>query len=353
MTFEKIEKEKTAVLGATGLVGQQFIRLLQNHPLFSLDCLVASDQKQGQAYADAVKWRIGDAIPDEIKQKKLAAFSLEEIKRKGIRYIFSALPASISHPVESALRDSGCAVFSNSSAFRMDPEVPIVVPDVNPEHLELIRRQQQHYGGYIVTNPNCSTAGIVTVLKPLLPFGLNDVYVSTYQSVSGGGLNGVSAMEIQNNVIPYIPKEEKKIRIESMKILNDPDCHIVASCCRVPILYSHLVSLVVNLKKEVPLSGIISSLCSFSNLPEGLSLHLAPENSIEICDEIDRPQPALDFPLPYEPKNAMVVKVGRIEKVGKSLKMFLLFNNTLKGAAGSSVLNAEIMLQKTRTGVLS
>lgn len=355
-----MNKIKIAILGATGLVGQQFINILSEHPFFSIETLITSERNTGKQYKEAVSWKAGRAIPESIATKKIDKFSISELKNKGVNIIFSALPATVSLNYEKELREEGFFVFSNSSSYRMHKDVPIIVPDVNPEHLNLIKLQRKKYGGFIITNPNCSTSGIVTILKPLSEFGLDSVYISTYQSISGGGLNGVSSIDILNNIFPYIKDEEQKIEIESRKILgnieketiNEPEFKIVSNCCRVPILYSHFISMMINLKQDIPLKTIKEKLSAFSNLPKELELPTAPENSIEIFEEPERPQPALDFPIPFDKKNGMVVKVGRVEKVGKTLKLFILFNNTVKGAAGASVLNAELAVKSGLAGRL-
>ncbi len=351
---------KTAILGATGLVGQQFINILTGHPFFSIDALITSEKNIEKQYKDAVSWKAGGAIPESIANKKIDKFSISELKSKGIKIIFSALPSTVSLNYEKELRDEGFYIFSNSSSYRMHKDVPIIVPDVNPQHLKLIKSQKKKYGGFIVTNPNCSTAGIVTILKPLSEFGLDSIYISTYQSISGGGLNGVSSIDILNNIIPYIKDEEQKIEIESKKILGEitdeiiiePEFKIVTNCCRVPILYSHFISMMINLKEDVTLKTIKEKLSAFSNIPRELELPTAAKNSIEIFEKLDRPQPALDFPIPFDKNNGMVVKVGRVEKVGKTLKLFILFNNTVKGAAGASVLNAELVVKSELAGRL-
>jgi len=349
-----MKKIKTALLGATGLVGQQFINVLTDHPFFSISVLIASEKNAGKSYKDAVLWKTGNHIPKSIGSKKIERFSIPLLKKNKIRIIFSALPSSVSKKYEKKLRDEGFYIFSNTASFRMVNDVPILVSEVNPDHLKLVNAQKKKYGGFIVTNPNCSTTGIVTVLKPLIEFGLRSVYISTYQSISGGGLNGVSSIDISNNVIPLIKDEEGKIEMESKKILSNinknllqaPSFKIISNCCRVPTLYSHLISMIINLNKDIPKDELIEHLKKFSNIPESMELPSAQKKPLLIMSQKDRPQPALDFQVPFDKETGMVIKLGRLEKIGKTLKLFILFNNTIRGAAGTSVLNAELALKK-------
>lgn len=353
-----MNKINIAILGATGLVGQQFINILTDHPFFSIRVLTASEKNSGKLYKDAVNWKAGNMIPEPIHLKKIDKFSISLFKKKKIKIVFSALPSSIALEYETELRNNGFYVFSNASTFRMDKDVPIIIPEVNPDHLQLIELQKKKYSGFILTNPNCSTTGIVSVLKPLMDFGLESVYISTYQSISGGGLNGVSSFDILNNIIPFIANEEQKIEVESKKILSTisgdvlktPDFKIISNCCRVPILYSHLISMIINLEEDVSKEIIEKKLSGFSNIPKELKLYSAPKTPLMILQERDRPQPSIDFPIPYDKKSGMVIKLGRLEKIGKTLKLFILFNNTIRGAAGTSVLNAELALKSGLIG---
>jgi len=353
---------KTAILGATGLVGQQFINILSEHPYFSIDALIASEKNSGKNYADVVRWKAGYSIPQSVISKRIDKFSIELLKSRGIKIIFSALPSNVSLQYEKELRDEGFYIFSNSSSYRMKEDVPIIIPEVNPNHIFLIEKQKKKHIGFIITNPNCSTTGIVSVLKPLSDFGLESVYISTYQSISGAGINGISAINAINNIIPYIKDEEQKIEDESRKILSEvdkndeilvePSFKIISNCMRVPSLYSHLISMIINVKDDVSLSLIEKKLSEFSNIPEELNLPLAPKQYIHICKEKDRPQPALDFPIPFDRDAGMIIKLGRLEKIGKTIKLFILFNNTLRGAAGASVLNAELVVEQKLVGDL-
>lgn len=353
-----MKRIKTAILGATGFVGQQFINILNKHPYFTLDAVIASKKNEGKYYKDTVKWRTTNEIPEYAKDMKLESFSISLLKARGIKIVFSALPAEIANEYEKTLRESGFYVFSNSSSYRMDSDVPILIPEVNPEHIDLVNYQIRKYGGFIITNSNCSTTGIVSILKPLEELGLESVYISTYQSLSGGGLNGVSSLDSANNVIPFINKEEQKIIAESQKILGDfktdniKESHfnMVVNVARVPTLYSHLISLMINLKKNIKVEDIKKRLSSFSNIPKQFNLPSAPKQYIEICNENNRPQPALDFPVPFDKDNGMVIKAGRIEKSGKTIKLYILFNNTVRGAAGTSILNAEYAFDKGLIG---
>jgi len=349
-----MKKIKTAILGATGFVGQQFINILNEHPYFSANTLIASKRNEGKKYQDAVKWQLGNKIPSIIKNKKTENFSIDVLKKRNIKIVFSALPAKAANDYEKILREQGFFVFSNSSSYRMEDDVPILIPEVNPDHITLVDLQIKKYGGFIITNSNCSTTGIATILKALENFGLESTYISTYQSLSGGGINSMISLKDTNNVIPFINKEEEKIVVETQKILgkfvngsiSKNPLNILVNAARVTSLYSHLISLMVNLKKDVSIEDIKEKLSSFSKLPKGLNLPTAPKKYIEICKEKDRPQPELDYPVPYNIESGMIIKAGKIEKIKNTVKLFILFNNTIRGAAGASVLNAEFAIAK-------
>ena len=261
--------------------------------------------------------------------------------------MFSALPADVAAVLEPQLRDDGMFVFSNASAHRMDADVPIVIPEINPEHMELARRQRPEKGGFIVTNSNCSTAGLALALAPLVPFGIRTVTVSTYQSISGAGRKGLAAMEILGNAIPYIAGEEEKIEREVGKIFGSSAIEVRASVCRVPVREGHLESVLVEFEREVTEEQAAQAFSGFRGVPQELELPSAPLAPIVVLSDPDRPQPALDL-WAGEPARAagMAVSVGRIRRKGRALAFFLLVHNLVRGAAGTCVLAFELALKK-------
>ncbi len=347
-----MDKLRTCVLGATGMVGQHFIRILEDHPKFEVVAITASERSIGKKYRDATDWIISRTIPENIDEVRVIATNSDEILRQDIHLVFSALPSSTAFDIESELAHTGLPVFSNAGAHRMDDDVPILIPEINPQHLELVKEQQ--YGdGFIVTNSNCSTSGLVFGLKPLQEFGIKSVTVSTYQAVSGAGRNGVSSLDILGNVIPFISNEEEKMVLETKEILGDFENGRVtpatfdmnATCVRVPVQDGHLESVVVDLEESVEIGHIADVMNNFTGEPQSLQLHTAPPKPIVVLEESDRPQPKRD--LFYEKGDiGMTVKIGRLRKQGARFNMILLVHNTIRGAAGASVLNAEFALSK-------
>lgn len=335
-----MKKIKTAILGCTGLVGRQFVRLLESHPYFDLSCLTASPRSAGK---------------EEITGLPVQETTVAAVIQSGARVVFSALPAAIAAGLESALRSQGLFVFSNASSHRMDPRVPLLIPEVNPEHLALAKSQLREFPGFIVTNPNCVVSGLAMVLKPLTAFAARAVTVTTFQAVSGGGRRGVAAWDILGNIIPFIANEEEKIVRETRKILgtisaarvNDHDLEIFASCSRVPVRDGHLQSVFVEFAEAVKASDIAATWSGFSGEPQQMALPTAPRQPILVHKNADRPQPVLDVHA-GEPAAArgMAVSVGRLRCRGNRCSFFLLVNNTVRGAAGGSVLNAELAVRK-------
>jgi len=347
-----LDKLRTCVLGATGMVGQHFIRILENHPKFEVVAITASERSIGKKYRDATDWIVSRTIPENIEEVRVIATNPEEILRQDIHLVFSALPSSTAFDIESELAHAGLPVLSNAGAHRMDDDVPILIPEINPQHLELVK--EQHYGGgFIVTNSNCSTSGLVFGLKPLQEFGIKSVTVSTYQAVSGGGRNGVSSLDILGNVIPFISNEEEKMVLETKEILGDFEngrvkpatFDVNASCVRVPVQDGHLESVVVDLAESVEIGHIADAMNNFTGEPQSLQLHTAPPKPIVVLEESDRPQPKRDLFL-EKGDLGMIVKIGRLRKQGARLNMILLVHNAIRGAAGASVLNAEFALAK-------
>jgi len=330
------------VLGATGAVGQRFVELLADHPWFNLVTLAASDRSAGKPYGDVVNWRLDTPFPDKIAKVKVSPTSLSSMK--DVDLVFSALPAEIAADVETEFADAGIAVCSNASSHRMEQDIPLVVPEVNPDHLGLIDVQRDKgRDGFIVTNPNCSTIIMVMALAPLRPFKFTDVRVATMQAISGAGFAGVAAMAIYDNVIPYIGKEEQKMEIESLKIMGtlkgknvaNAPFSISASCHRVPVIDGHTMAIWVDIK--APVENLKKAYRTYKPPIKGLPTQ--PEKSVLLMDEDDRPQPRLD----RMRGRGMTVSVGRLRE---GVRFVAMGHNTIRGAAGASVLNAELIHKK-------
>lgn len=297
-------------------------------------------------------WIVTGSIPRDVRNLTVQATTTQAILKQEPDIIFSALPSGVAYDIEAELAGEGLPVFSNAGAHRREPAVPILIPEVNPDHLELVRSQD--YGdGFIVTNSNCSTSGLVIALSPLVNFNILRVTVTTYQAVSGAGRKGVASLDILGNVIPFISQEEEKIAYETCKILGTmkngavrpATFEVNASCARVPVMDGHLESIVVDFKDSTILEDIAHALASFQGQPQKLGLPTAPLNPLIVMSEDDRPQPKRDLSL-TEGDLGMSVKVGRLRSHGSRLNMFLLVHNTIRGAAGASVLNAEFAKAK-------
>jgi aspartate-semialdehyde dehydrogenase len=356
-----MKKINVAVLGCTGLVGQQFVRLLGGHPFFALRCLTASARSAGKPYGE-VAAAPGPAAALTVRENTAAA-----VVASGARVVFSALPAAAAGPLEAELRRLGVRVFSNASAHRLERSVPLLIPEVNPGHLELARRQLERFPGFIVTNPNCVVSGLAIALRPLMALGLRAVTVTTFQAVSGGGRRGVAAWDILGNVVPYIANEEEKVGRETRKILGrlaadrvtPSRMEVFPACSRVPVKDGHLQSVCAEFSRTVAVDEVAAALAGFQAEPQRLKLPTAPASPIVVRGEIDRPQPLLDAgagaPGPAGagwdgPVAAgrdgraagMAVSVGRLRRQGQRVGFFLLLHNTVRGAAGGSLLNAEL-----------
>lgn len=345
------QKIRVGILGATGAVGQRFIQLLAEHPWFEVGALTASERSVGKRYVEAAHWVLDTPIPESIRDEVLVDTRPEAVKGR-CEIVFSALPASTAREVEPAFAAAGIPVFSNASAFRMEPDVPLVIPEVNPEHLALIHVQRERRGwpGFIVTNPNCSTIHLVCALKPLHDaFRIEQVMVTTLQAISGAGYPGVASLDIVDNLVPYIPREEEKIQSEPLKLLgtlvgdvvHPADITISAAVHRVPVIDGHTEAVVVKLATSASLEEVRVALAEFRGVPQRLGLPTAPDPAIIVRDEPDRPQPRLD-------RNAgrgMATTIGRLRPDPiLDYKFVLLGHNTIRGAAGASVLNAELAL---------
>ena len=334
------------ILGATGMVGQRYIQLLENHPWFEIVWLAASDRSSGKTYGEAAKWRLDTPLPERIARMTVAAAEPEGAPK----IIFASVDAAFARELEPKFADAGCAVLSNSSAFRMAPNVPLVIPEVNAEHLHLIEEQpsRKQSGGYMVTNPNCSTIGLVVALKPIADrFGITQIAVTTMQAVSGAGYPGVASMDILDNVVPYIGNEEEKMEEETLKLLGaldgavvkPLDARISASCNRVAVIDGHMESVSINLGKPASREEILAAWAEFRPLA-GQGLPTAPEQPVQWAPQQDRPQPRLD----RNRGNGMAVTVGRLRPCGLlDWKFTALSHNTVRGAAGATILNAELL----------
>ena len=335
------------ILGATGVVGQRFIQLLEHHPWFEVAWLAASERSAGLAYAEAAKWRLKTALPDRIGRMKVAAAEPDGAPR----IIFAALDAAPAREIEPRFAQAGCAVISNSSAMRMDPDVPLVIPEVNADHVQLIERQgsRKATGGFVVTNPNCSAIGLVVALAPLQKmFGIEKVVCVTMQAISGAGYPGVASLDILGNVIPYIAKEEEKMEEETRKLLGTlsngsirpAGFDMSAQCNRVAVEDGHTESVAVALNKKVPADDILQAWSGFRSVPQQLKLPSAPDPAIVVDGAADRPQPRFDL----DRGGGMAVSVGRLRPCGVlDWKFTVLSHNTIRGAAGAALLNAELL----------
>ena len=340
-------RQKIGILGATGMVGQRFIQLLENHPWFEVAWLAASDRSSGKHYGEAVRWKLDTPLPDRI-----AAMPVSPATPEGApRVIFAALDADIARDLEPKFAAAGCAVISNSSAFRMQPDVPLVIPEVNAGHLPLLEKQswRKQSGGYIVTNPNCSAIGLVLALRPIVErFGVEAIFVSTMQAVSGAGYPGVPVLDILGNVVPYIKNEEEKMQEETLKLLGSLVNGVVeplpakmsAHCNRVAVEDGHTESVSIKLGKKATREDLIAAWAEFTPLA-GKDLPTAPAQPIEFVTAVDRPQPRLD-----RMRGAgMAATVGRLRPCSLlDWKFTVLSHNTIRGAAGAALLNAELLV---------
>src|SRR5258706_1639690 len=309
-------KIEVGILGATGMVGQQFAKFLQGHPWFEIVWLGASDRSAGKSYREATSWRLDGAMPANV-----AGLRVEECKPDHApRLMFSSMDASVATEIEQAFARAGHVVVSNSRNHRMEPDVPLLIPEVNPDHLKIIPLQQRKRGwkGQIATNPNCSTIVLALALAPLKQFGIRRVIATTMQAISGAGYPGVASMDINGNVIPYIGNEEEKMESETQKILGDfagdsiipLAARVSAQCNRVPVVDGHMVAVSVELERKPELAEIIAAMEHFSSVPQERKLPSAPVNPVIYLQENDRPQPRRDV----ERERGMAGFVGRLRK---------------------------------------
>ncbi len=337
---------EVGILGATGMVGQHFVKFLQGHPWFDLKWLGASDRSAGKKYREATAWHLGGATPETIADRVV-----EESKPGNApRLLFSAMDASVATEIERAFAQAGHVVVSNSKNHRMEPDVPLLVPEVNPDHLKLVPGQQRKRGwkGQIVTNPNCSTVVLTMALGPLKTFGITRVIATTLQAISGAGYPGVPSMDINANVIPFIGGEEEKMQQETQKILGDfrgdhvepLHAKVSAHCNRVPVVDGHLVTISVEFSAKPSETELRKAFDEFRSVPQQRQLPSAPARPVIYMEEKDRPQPRRDA----ERERGMAAFVGRLRPCPVlDYKFIALAHNTVRGAAGAAVLNAELM----------
>lgn len=342
-----MKKYRVGILGATGTVGQRFAQLLEGHPQFQITAMAASDRSAGKPYSEACAWKLPGSIPESVRDIVVSPIE----PPLDCDLVFSSLPSSVARETEEAFARSGYPVITNSSSYRMDEDVPLMIPEINHEHIGLIETQRANRGftkGFIVTNPNCAVASFAPPLAALhRKFGVDSVILTTFQAISGAGYPGVASLDIVDNVVPYIAGEEPKVEIEAQKILGEftdgaiikADFPVSAQCFRVNVIDGHMVSLRVKLKQTSTLEEVIDAMRTFPSL----DLHSSPKHFIEVTDEPSRPQTRLD----RDNGNGMTITVGRVFPDNIFDYRFVsLSHNTLRGAAGCAVLNAELLISK-------
>ncbi len=338
------------ILGATGMVGQRFIELLAEHPKFEITALTASQRSAGKKYEDATTWYLDSNMPESVKD--ITVVDTDPSQVDDVDIVFSALPTENAAIVEPKFAEK-YIVASNASAMRMEDDVPLVIPEVNPEYLDLVEIQQENRGwdGFIVTNPNCSTIALTITLKPIYDqFDIKRVYVSTMQAVSGAGYNGVPSMAIVDNLVPFIGGEEEKMETETQHLLGSLEDGVVtpasfglsASCHRVAVIDGHTEAVFIETEEKCDMDEIHAAMDQFRGMPQKLDLYSAPEKPIVIRPEDNRPQPRMD----RNQGDGMAVTVGRLREdaaFANSFRYVLVGHNTIRGAAGASILNAELI----------
>lgn len=339
-----VRKTKVHVLGATGLVGQRFLQVLWRHPWFEVTGVAASERSAGKAYLKAARWVLDWPMPPEFGNLEVKPVDRTDVDAD---IVFSALPANVAREMEPKFAAAGHAVCSNASAYRMEPDVPLLIPEINSDHLGLlpVQRKKRKWDGALVTNPNCTTVFLAMGLAPLRRFSIQEVHAATMQAVSGAGYGGVPSMAITDNVVPYIAGEEAKVESEPRKILGalrngrveDAPFDVAASCHRVPVLDGHTEAVFVRFSKMPKLDEIVEAW----NEMESTGTPTAPERPLTVREEENRPQPRLD----RDAGKGMTTTIGRPALKGKWLRFICLGHNTIRGAAGASVLNAELMLK--------
>jgi len=341
------KKYRVGILGATGTVGQRFAQLLDGHPQFEITAMAASDRSAGKPYAEACAWKLPGQIPASVRD--IVVQPIEPPLDCDI--VFSSLPGNVARETEETFARAGYPVISNSSVYRMDEDVPLLIAEINHDHVGLIEKQRANRGftkGFIVTNPNCAVISFAPPLAALhRKFGIESVVLTTFQAISGAGYPGVASLDIIDNVIPYIAGEEPKVEIEAQKILGTlkngsiehADFTVSAQCFRVNVIDGHMVSVRVDLKEQATLESVVAAMREFPSL----DLHSSPEHFIEVTDEPSRPQTRLD----RDAGDGMTITVGRVFPDNIFDYRFVsLSHNTVRGAAGSAILNAELLIKK-------
>ncbi len=345
-----MQKIDVAILGATGAVGQRFIQLLENHPWFRVAEVIGSSRSAGKPYGEAANWVLNGNPPTEIAN--LTVKALEDTFDSPL--IFSALPKEAAKTREIELADAGHVVCTNAGANRMLPDVPLLLPEVNAEHIQLIDVQRQNRGwttGALIANSNCTVMPVVMALKPLVKYGIQKLHLVSEQAISGAGYPGVSSMDILDNVIPYVPSDEQKMETESLKMLGDFRNGMIdelkmivgATCTRVPVVDAHLVNISVELAEKPNIETIINDWTTYQGIDPISTLPSAPEFPLQYLTQIDRPQPRRD----RDAGKGMVTSIGRLRECPiLDYKFASLSHNTIRGAAGCSILNAELLAIK-------
>ena len=337
---------RVGILGATGAVGQRLIELLDPHPTFEIAALTASEDSAGNPYREVAKWRANSPIPDAVAEMTVTETDPASVP-DDVDLLFSSLPSSIGAAVEPAFCEQGYLVSSNSSNARMAPDVPLVIPEVNAEHVDLleVQRDERGWTGGLVKNPNCSTITFVPTLAALETYGLERVHVATLQAVSGAGYDGVTSMEIIDNALPHIAGEESKLETESRKLLgsfdgsviSEHEVEVAASCNRIPTIDGHLENVWVETSEDLDVAGAAESMRAYPSL----GLRSSPDQLIEVFDEPGRPQPRLD----RNCGDGMAISAGGLRESTFGLQYNCLAHNTIRGAAGASVLNGELLVE--------
>ncbi len=341
------KRYRVGILGATGTVGQRFIQLLADHPQFEIAALAASDRSAGKTFVEACPWKLATPMPEKVKE--IVVQPIEPSFECDL--VFSSLPSNVARATEEAFARAGYPVISNSSSFRMDEDVPLLIPEINHDHLGLIETQRVKRGfgkGFIVTNPNCAVISFAPPLAAMHEkFGVESLIISTYQAISGAGYPGVAALDIMDNVMPYIAGEEPKVEIEAQKILGKFTGHeiekadfvVSAQCFRVNVVDGHMVSARVKLRETSTLEEVTEAI---ENYPR-LDLYSSPEHFMVVREEPDRPQPRMD----RDTGKGMTITVGRLFPDNIfDYRFVCLSHNTIRGAAGAAVLNAELLISK-------
>lgn len=344
---------KVGILGATGAVGQKFIRLLQNHPWFTIEALGASERSAGKKYKDAANWVEDVNLPDYVAKMTVSNCEPDEFKQ--VDFVFSGLDASVAGDIEKAFAEAGIPVISNAKNFRMDKTVPLLVPEVNPDHIEIIKSQTftKDGSGWIVTNPNCVAVPLSIALKPLHDaFGIDTVILTTMQAVSGAGYPGVPSLDILGNVVPFISGEESKIKPETQKLLStldngsfkEPEIKLSATATRVPTINGHMIAATVKLTNTPSsIDEVKKAFQTWKNPIADLELPSSPKEVIKLHEDDRYPQPRLHA----DQEGGMQLHIGRLrESEVFDISFVAMAHNTIRGAAGGAILNAELLVKK-------